>query len=625
MTNTLQFNDHNYLYFDKLCRSKKSESVLSLIQATYNIAPNIEESKRKERIAEKLENAYELFKFGAGSYTGDVKQFASQYTIGHELGIWMNSSFELNPLALEVAKNHITITEYFDIFFLNSIQSIDGKVFNILYLISDYMVKKNQSYVNKENFKEIFGFASKNENNEINGLYNMLIGTSYFEEISRDSLRCNYDSNALKECCDLRFHNRAYEDVCFELETREEYIYYLIEDHRDERIVYSYNRSNKNSLNVSGVNEKNVLSDHEVNGDSSVDKVGYNKIFYGIPGCGKSYHVENMVLKDVNKEDNVFRTTFYLDYSNSDFIGQIYPHVEDEKVTYEPIPGPFTKALERALSTDEMVYLVIEEINRGNAAAIFGDTFQLLDRLKKDNPDGRLAGDSEYPISNAFIEGYFAKRNKDIEKSGGVNKINFTKGRIIIPHNLTIIATMNTSDQNVFPLDTAFKRRWDREKVITEWSKVGDIKKMYIPCSSITWEQFATTINNKMLQESQSGDVAISEDKQMGPYFIHENMLSKAENTGTNDDLIAFVSNVLDYLYNDVTKFDHSILFDKNIISYDMLYEKMRVYDQNANQKDNDLFEGIFKDSVKKALVNVSAKEETYADEVEESLEEPNE
>lgn len=355
--------------------------------------------------------------------------------------------------------------------------------------------------------------------------------------------------------------------------------------------------------------------------DASKTNIGYNKIFYGIPGCGKSYHVENKVLKDVNKEDNVFRTTFYLDYSNSDFIGQIYPHVEDEKVTYEPIPGPFTKALERALSTDEMVYLVIEEINRGNAAAIFGDTFQLLDRLKKDNPDGRLTGDSEYPISNAFIEGYFDKRNKDIEKSGGVNKINFTKGRIIIPHNLTILATMNTSDQNVFPLDTAFKRRWDREKVVTEWAKVGDIKKMYIPCSSITWEQFATTINNKMLQESQNGDVAISEDKQMGPYFIHENMLSKVENTGTNDDLIAFVSNVLDYLYNDVTKFDHSILFDKNIISYDMLYEKMRVYDQTGN----DLFEGIFKDSVEKALVDVSVIEEPQADDVEESLEESNE
>ena len=622
MANILQFTDHNCLYFDKLCRSKKAESVLSFIQATYNIDPNIEGSKRKERIAEKLTNAYELFKFSAGSYSGEVKQFTSQYTIGHELGIWMSANFELNPLALEVAKNHITITEYFDIFFLNCIESIDGKVFNILYLISDYMVSRNQSYINKENLKEIFGFASNSEGNVINGLYNMLIGTSYFEEKSRDSLGCNYDPNALKDCCDLRFHERAYEDVYTELETREKYIYYLIEDHRDERIVYSYNRSNKNSLNANSSNGNSTSADHVANGDSNNKKVGYNKIFYGIPGCGKSYHVENKVLKDVNKKDNVFRTTFYLDYSNSDFIGQIYPHVEDEKVTYEPIPGPFTKALERALSTDEMVYLVIEEINRGNAAAIFGDTFQLLDRLKKDNPDGRLVGDSEYPISNAFIEGYFDKRNKDIEKSGGVNKIKFTKGRIIIPHNLTILATMNTSDQNVFPLDTAFKRRWDREKVVTEWSKVGDIKKMYIPCSSITWEQFATTINNKMLQESQSGDVAISEDKQMGPYFIHENMLSKVENTGTNDDLIAFVSNVLDYLYNDVTKFDHSILFDKNIISYDMLYEKMRVYDQTGN----DLFEGIFKDSVEKALVDVSVIEEPQDDDVEEeSLEEPNE
>lgn len=622
MANILQFTDHNCLYFDKLCRSKKAESVLSFIQATYNIDPNIEGSKRKERIAEKLTNAYELFKFSAESYSGEVKQFTSQYTIGHELGIWMSANFELNPLALEVAKNHITITEYFDIFFLNCIESIDGKVFNILYLISDYMVSRNQSYINKENLKEIFRFASNSEGNVINGLYNMLIGTSYFEEKSRDSLGCNYDPNALKDCCDLRFHERAYEDVYTELETREKYIYYLIEDHRDERIVYSYNRSNKNSLNANSSNGNSTSADYGANGDSNNKKVGYNKIFYGIPGCGKSYHVENKVLKDVNKKDNVFRTTFYLDYSNSDFIGQIYPHVEDKKVTYEPIPGPFTKALERALSTDEMVYLVIEEINRGNAAAIFGDTFQLLDRLKKDNPDGRLAGDSEYPISNAFIEGYFDKRNKDIEKSGGVNKIKFTKGRIIIPHNLTILATMNTSDQNVFPLDTAFKRRWDREKVVTEWSKVGDIKKMYIPCSSITWEQFATTINNKMLQESQSGDVAISEDKQIGPYFIHENMLSKVENTGTNDDLIAFVSNVLDYLYNDVTKFDHSILFDKNIISYDMLYEKMRVYDQTGN----DLFEGIFKDSVEKALVDVSVIEEPQDDDVEEeSLEEPNE
>lgn len=114
--------------------------------------------------------------------------------------------------------------------------------------------------------------------------------------------------------------------------------------------------------------------------DTATSLIGYNKIYYGIPGCGKSYHIENTVLDGVDKKNNVFRTTFYLDYSNSDFIGQIYPVVDGDKVKYEPIPGPFTKALERALTNkDEMIYLVIEEINRGNAAAIFGDTFQLLD------------------------------------------------------------------------------------------------------------------------------------------------------------------------------------------------------------------------------------------------------
>lgn len=377
------------------------------------------------------------------------------------------------------------------------------------------------------------------------------------------------------------------------------------------------------------VNDKVDIVDSN-NKDFSKTNIGCNKIFYGIPGCGKSFKIEHKILGNVNK-DNVFRTTFYLDYSNSDFIGQIYPHVEDERVTYEPIPGPFTKALERALSTDEMVYLVIEEINRGNAAAIFGDVFQLLDRLKEDKPDGRVVGDSEYPISNAFIEGYFDRVNEKAEKADGKKKINFKKGQIIIPHNLTILATMNTSDQNVFPLDTAFKRRWDREKVVTKWSEVNNIKYMYIPCSSITWEQFVTTINKKMLQESQNGDVTISEDKQMGPYFIHESMLSASENSGTNDDLIAFVNNVLDYLYNDVTKFDHSILFDKDILSYDMLYEKMKDY----GQKGIDLFKDVFKDSVQKALEEAMKKDSTkeesvdtpeeYADTEEESLEEPNE
>lgn len=326
------------------------------------------------------------------------------------------------------------------------------------------------------------------------------------------------------------------------------------------------------SRNDTEVHLENVSRNNMDKQSNSKDIKGYNKIYYGIPGCGKSYYIENTVLKDVDKDNEVFRTTFYLDYSNSDFIGQIYPVVKDGNVTYEPKPGPFTKALEQALrNPDRMIYLVIEEINRGNAAAIFGDTFQLLDRLKE-NRDDRVVGDSEYPVANEFIEGYFEKLNKNPKENG---EIKFTKNKIFIPHNLTLLATMNTSDQNVFPLDTAFKRRWDREKVMTDWNKVGDIKNLYVPFTNITWGKFATTINDKMLEDNGESDVSVSEDKQMGAYFVKENMLSKEKNAGDKDSLRSFISNVMDYLYNDVTKFNHGLLFDNSVKTYDGLYETM--------------------------------------------------
>lgn len=331
------------------------------------------------------------------------------------------------------------------------------------------------------------------------------------------------------------------------------------------------------------------------------DLIGINKIYYGIPGCGKSFHIEDEVLKEVDKEHDVFRTTFYLDYSNSDFIGQIYPVVGDDgSVSYEEKPGPFTKALERALrKPKKMIYLVIEEINRGNAAAIFGDTFQLLDRLKKDR-DGRVAGDSEYPVNNEFIEGYFKKNN-----------VPFNSDKIYIPHNLTLLATMNTSDQNVFPLDTAFKRRWDREKVMTDWNKVGDIKNLYVPFTNIKWKKFVTTINNKMLEDNGESDVSVSEDKQIGAYFVKENMLSDTEFDGNEKSLKAFISNVMDYLYNDVTKFNHELLFDKNVKTYDGLYETMtecksvidKEVDDSSVGAGKELFESVFKKEIVNELL----------------------
>ena len=363
------------------------------------------------------------------------------------------------------------------------------------------------------------------------------------------------------------------------------------------------------------------------------DSIGFNKIFYGIPGCGKSYKIDamlnhkpefvdeaikNKIVKKADESD-IIRTTFYLDYSNSDFIGQIYPCVEKVEVnnddgsvdyksivTYKRIPGPFTKALLRAYQhlidkDNSQVYLIIEEINRGNAAAIFGDTFQLLDRKN---------GDSEYPIDNEFIESYLKENLENIESLPS----NYNLERIMIPHNLTIFATMNTSDQNVFPLDTAFKRRWNRERITNDWENIGHIKEMYVPYTDITWETFAKTINKEMISQSIKKDAPISEDKQMGAYFANEDMLTDGPMEKDDVKLSNFENNILDYLYNDVTKFDHSILFEKQLNSIDNIYERISLYideinDTGAEQAESKcVFNKVFVDEITEQMLGFVTK-----------------
>ena len=327
----------------------------------------------------------------------------------------------------------------------------------------------------------------------------------------------------------------------------------------------------------------------------NTELIGFNKIYYGIPGCGKSYKVDAMLkykdgfkkeaekngITGKVKEDNIIRTTFYLDYSNSDFVGQIYPVVgDDDKVTYDSIPGPFTKALVRAYThPDEMIYLIVEEINRGNAAAIFGDLFQLLDRVKE-TKDGKIKGESEYSISNEFIEGYLDKIIKGrIDVDGDKSRLPMLRNHnIIIPNNLTIFATMNTSDQNVFPLDTAFKRRWNLERVKVDWSKKNGKYKLpilnkCIPFTDMTWGNFASNINTKMVENSKDG--IITQDKNLGPFFVNEDLLVEAKdryNPENEQKIIQFTNNVIDYLFLDVTKFNHDVLFEKNI-TYSEVYD----------------------------------------------------
>ena len=169
---------------------------------------------------------------------------------------------------------------------------------------------------------------------------------------------------------------------------------------------------------------------------------GENIIFYGVPGSGKSHTIKT---KYKENEYTFEKLVFHPDYSYSDFVGQIMPVLKDKGVSYDFVPGPFTNVLKKAYNDPSGKYiLVIDEINRGNAPAIFGEVFQLLDR---DND-----GNSDYDINNADIAKIvYGKNNADKP--------------IKIPSNLWIVATMNTSDQNVFTLDTAFQRRFSMQLI----------------------------------------------------------------------------------------------------------------------------------------------------------------
>ena len=289
---------------------------------------------------------------------------------------------------------------------------------------------------------------------------------------------------------------------------------------------------------------------------SSTAGNGENRIFFGTPGCGKSYHIEHNILgkdKDTKEysgdfqKENIIRTTFYQDYSYTDFVGQILPKIvkgaQGEKDTVEYIfhPGPFTLALIQAISNPaEKVALVIEEINRGNAPAIFGDIFQLLDRDENNI--------SEYGVVNVSMIDYLNGYTFIVD---GVEK-NYKFVEIKIPGNLYIYATMNTSDQNVYTLDTAFVRRWEREKIKNSFAKCG-FKAKNVPGMDYTWQEFVESINACIASHLE--DLQVNEDKQIGAFFVKEALLESA-------DAEKFAYKVFDYLWNDVAKLDHGIFLN---------------------------------------------------------------
>lgn len=303
------------------------------------------------------------------------------------------------------------------------------------------------------------------------------------------------------------------------------------------------------------------------------------QFFYGAPGTGKSHKIKEYLDKNDVSKENIFRTTFHPNSDYATFVGAYKPimtkqyryndsgikitykedddlvqakksaPIVDRTIEYGYVPQAFLNAYVRAYQTEEDVFLIIEEINRGNCAQIFGDLFQLLDR----GGDGK----SSYTIkAGADIKTYLE------EKLGSENE-GITNGELCLPNNLHILATMNTSDQSLFPIDSAFKRRWDWKyiKISNGYEKgddgeyLKDTEGHKIPLgweidikdedgNNYDWWQFLQKINSII------NYMTASADKQLGYFFC------KAIDKKISADV--FVNKVLFYLWNDVFK-DYAI------------------------------------------------------------------
>ncbi|GAA7018114.1 hypothetical protein AOH439_02790 [Helicobacter pylori] len=328
--------------------------------------------------------------------------------------------------------------------------------------------------------------------------------------------------------------------------------------------------SNSKHLQVFSENETRSLSDNKIDESVRIDG-GKNIILYGVPGSGKSYTLQRDYCNDNSVVEKI---VFHPDYSYSDFVGQIMPSVDDSGiVSYKFNPGPFTNILKKAYHNPQIKHvLVIDEINRGNAPAIFGEIFQLLDRLKHDK-NGFKKGSSEYAINNMDI----------------ANIVHSDKNASIrIPSNLWIIATMNTSDQNVFTLDTAFQRRFSMQLIENSFENVDDdFKNMKILDTDIAWQKFCTTINEKIAQNNEG--LSSMEDKRFGVYFVNIDDLKSKED---------FAHKVIKYLWDDVFKFDRNIIFDTT--KFNTLEAVVKNFTKEKGRTQFD----IFSDDVKELLFN---------------------
>lgn len=340
-------------------------------------------------------------------------------------------------------------------------------------------------------------------------------------------------------------------------------------------------------------NTKHIANHHHA-------KFPLQQIYYGAPGTGKSYEINNFT-----KIYSTIRTTFHPDSDYSTFVGAYKPvmqkvdlrdlsghiveGVQEDRIVYTFVKQAFLKAYLGAWQkyakggeTAEPQFLVIEEINRGNCAQIFGDLFQLLDRSDNGFSTYPIEADSDLQneIREAFIEcGEYELANElDVENAvddytsnyGETLSDDIKNGRVLLlPNNLYIWATMNTSDQSLFPIDSAFKRRWDWRYV-----KIADAGKGWkIKCGTeyCDWWTFVEEINKKIAKETSS------DDKKLGYFFC------KPDKNGNIISEDKFVGKVLFYLWNDVFKDGDTSLFEVGEYTEEATFEAFYNDDNTVN------------------------------------------
>lgn len=308
--------------------------------------------------------------------------------------------------------------------------------------------------------------------------------------------------------------------------------------------------------------------------------VARNWIFFGAPGTGKSYQL-NRLAKESFLTKNVTRVTFYPDYTYSQFVGCFKPvtKYEDDPgksisalkacISYEFVPGPFLETYIKAVQNpDENYLLIVEEINRANPAAVFGDVFQLLDR----DADGR----SEYEVAtpremrdylSVFLSEYATNGHatNSVKLIDEQHRLSMETERLSLPPNMYIWATMNSADQGVFPMDTAFKRRWDFRYMGIDEGENADVggkvlSEIEVPCGkrTVVWNRLRHAINEFMA----SDDLRINEDKLLGPFFIAPSALTSERFPDV------FKDKVLLYLYEDAGKTKRTKMFKREFNTY---------------------------------------------------------